>query len=55
MKATLQMLSLTNFIVSTKTLACPILRAKGAKMTKGGCLCGKIIYEFLGEPVKTVS
>ncbi|KAK7181789.1 hypothetical protein DPSP01_012532 [Paraphaeosphaeria sporulosa] len=23
-------------------------------MTKGGCLCGKIVYEILDEPVKTV-
>ncbi|KAL5446305.1 hypothetical protein PMIN06_007843 [Paraphaeosphaeria minitans] len=48
------MLSLTDFIVSSKTLFFPFLRAKGVKMKKGGCLCGKIVYEFLGEPIKTM-
>lgn len=51
----IQMLTLTDFIVSSKTRTCPVLRAKGVKVTKGGCLCGKIIYEFSDEPVRTVT
>ena len=51
---TMQMLSLTDFI-SSKKYNLTKLRAKGVKMTKGGCLCGKITFEFSSVPVKKVS
>lgn len=54
-KSTVEMLSLTNFVVTSKTRLCVVPRTQVIKMTKGGCLCGKIVYEILGEPVKTVS
>lgn len=50
----MQMLSLTDFI-SSKKHNLSTLRAKGVKMTKGGCLCGKITFEFSSVPVKKVS
>lgn len=50
----MQMLSLTDFISSKKHHPSK-LRAKGVKMTKGSCLCGKITFEFSSVPVKKVS
>lgn len=33
----------------------PTYKATGIRMAKGACMCGRVAFEFSGEPVKTVS
>ena len=52
--ASMEVVSLTDFI-SLRTRTYGTFKAKGVKITTGGCLCGRIKFEFTGEAFKTVS